>query len=238
MSSAFTFGVELEFALAYLNEGESPLVPVDPQETRQVFFPATIAEVEFTRKRLFNLRTGNQKPLKPFQIAEYNYYIAFKSAQRIITNLLASSGFPADPLMSGFADPTLWDVKEDGSVEGPKDSPYRWLPMEITSPALPFTPASIKAISDVCSLLTQTFITETNLSTGLHVHISAGTTPIKFGTMKNLLIFLWIFEPQLNTLHPPPRQDNLYCLSLRSQCAMIYNFFDKWGTLPSRKSVV
>ncbi len=51
--------------------------------------------------------------------------------------------------------------------------------------------------------------------------------------MKNLLIFCWSFENQLDTLHPPHRQDNMYCLGLRSQCAMVFDFFGKWGSIPS-----
>lgn len=56
-----------------------------------------------------------------------------------------------------------------------KKSPYKWLKIEIRSPAYPFTPASLDAVKQVCGILTANYVVDTGPMTGLHVHIGRGS---------------------------------------------------------------
>ncbi|KAH7418971.1 putative amidoligase enzyme-domain-containing protein [Cadophora sp. MPI-SDFR-AT-0126] len=199
MASSITFGVETEFNLAFLYDDE---FVADQAETRVI--DASLAEEVIRHKRSFYGFIPNE-PIPENIREEFRFNVKKRSMLYNIRDKLRSIGSPAE-IHSAVDPPSVWEICYDESLEAPEETPYCWLPMEIKSPALPFTPASLELVKEVCALIDSTYITNTNRPTGVHVHISAGKTPLDFHTMQKLYVFLWVFEPQMSTLHPTHRQ--------------------------------
>ncbi|TVY92623.1 hypothetical protein LAWI1_G001462 [Lachnellula willkommii] len=113
-----------------------------------------------------------------------------------------------------------WCLTNDGSIEKPLYFPHYldFLDLELVSPAYYFLPDALKAIEDVLALLKSTYLMNVNPSTGFHVHCGDSLNGFKFDTLRKLVSFLFAFTPQLNTIHPPHRQDvtkSTYAGSLR-----------------------
>lgn len=89
----------------------------------------------------------------------------------------------------------------------------------------------------MCDLITKTYVTDVNTTTGVHVHVSAGlTTSFRLKTLQKLFAFLWAFEPQLDSLHPENRHNNnIYAKSLRDGTAFVERWYKDWGQVPTLK---
>lgn len=75
-------------------------------------------------------------------------------------------------------------------------------------------------MAKVCTLLANRFCILVNETTGLHVHVGNGAKGFKLLTVKHLIAFCWAFEPQLNSLHLPSRQDRKHCRSIRESSSL------------------
>ncbi|KAL2075275.1 hypothetical protein VTL71DRAFT_218 [Oculimacula yallundae] len=227
MASPITFGIELEFNIAYLYEGQK--MP-DPNETRQIFFPIT-SEAEESVKRGYEEEWGTDIP-RHFS-AMLKELPLVKSLQYEVRDTLISLGCTVtEPRVFG-GDPAAWEVSHDDSIRPTDGTGYNWFGMEINSPALLFTPASLDLIVKVCTTITEKYLTDPNATCGVHVHLSAGKTTLEFRTMQKLFVFLWSFEHQMSSLHPEERQTNDYCRSLRVQSRLVDDFCERWGEAPS-----
>jgi hypothetical protein len=102
----------------------------------------------------------------------------------------------------------------------------------VISPAFDFTAESLKAVEDMCLLLTNNYRTDVNETTGLHVHVGHRSQGFKFQDIQKLLAFLWTFDPMLETLHPQFRVDRDYVHSLRERSNFSNNWGIKWGSRP------
>ncbi|KAH6723857.1 putative amidoligase enzyme-domain-containing protein [Leptodontidium sp. MPI-SDFR-AT-0119] len=225
MASPITFGVEIEFNLAYLDHKENP---PDPTETSQLLFPLT-DEVKEVLRLYFRLVPND--PIPKSIRSEYEYLGKRKVAQYSVKNTIESIGCHVQAGVEKDS-PAVWEVLFDDSVHPEENTPYKWFPMEINSPALPLNPISLELIERVCSVIAKTYVTDANQLTGVHVHLSAGSTTFEFRTMQNLIVFLWAFEHQMSSLHPEERQDSMYCRGFREKCAMVADFTEKWGKPP------
>ncbi|XMA15263.1 hypothetical protein WAI453_008054 [Rhynchosporium graminicola] len=228
MASPITFGVELEFNLAYLDADN---ILEDPTETRQLFFPTTAEATKFVEQIYRDTYGGSIPSHLSESVAKFAYQ---KSIQYAVRDTLISIGCPVSGYSwNGDGDPSAWDILDDSSISATYGTAYNWFPMEINSPALPFTPASLELILKVCTTITEKYLTDPNESTGLHVHLSAGTTTFDFRTMQKLFVFLWTFETQISSLHAEVRQNNYYCRGLREASHMADEFPRTWGVNPS-----
>lgn len=196
----------MEFNLAYLKEGTPPI----PTETRQVTLAGPVG----------------QSP-----------------ARRAINNvakLLHSNDLPVDLNHPDDVNIHNWQVDLDGSIENPMQSDvdsykfYGYVPMEIKTPALEFNPDSLKQVKQVCDLLQSTYVVSNNPSTGLHVHTGRFSAPVPFHIifLKKLIIFLYVFDPQIASLHPAHRVENSMMGSIRDQAAASADFQVKNGRRP------
>ena len=204
MAKPITFGVEFEFALAYLDcpVGATP----DPQETRRVQFPP------LTRHGLDPM-FNDALTTPPIRI------------KRDIVQTLIDAGFPAkleDREETG--PPKEWIVKDDESIVRPYHPDFKYDIVEITSPAYWVSESSVKAVEKAWEILNRTYCLEVNESTGLHCHVGCGTDGLDFGHVKHLVALLWAFEPQLASIHPPSRMDNSYCGSMRDRSTFARKF--------------
>lgn len=191
-SSRPTFGVEFEFATPSINPGVK--LP-DPSEKRALRLPNDYGDIEegysYSRKQT-----------------------TWEFVAEHIAATLTEAGHPTTVEVNDF---TTWDITIDCSIRYPEDvdEAYTWHRIEIRSPAFYFNPDSLRAVADVCAILTSTYCIHTNGSTGLHVHVGNGEQGFPFATVRNLVAFLWAFEPQLSSLHPQRRFDGPYCQSMR-----------------------
>lgn len=196
---ALTFGVELEFIIAF-NESFRKSQP-EKQEVEE----------------------------ETIHFANHDIDVMYETIAKTLTN----AGYPAelvalvgdmDTMEEGAPSQyTAWQVGHDYSIHTPPqscDTKIRWMGVEVTSPIYYFSAESITAVIEVCNILKRSFKVQVNESTGLHIHVGNGhehAGKFSFSTLRNLYALLWAFEPQLDTLHPPHRQDGDYCNSLRAR---------------------
>lgn len=190
---ALTFGTEIEFSLAVLEEGaEDP----DRGDGRMAsgFSTAYVAPL-----------TG----------------AAVRNVEEHIVNTIEKAGFPAMLDSGGMGSPSeiersqKWFVTNDYSIECPREAhgSYTWYPIEINSPVYYFDPESVAAVQRVCSVLSATYRVSCNQSCGLHVHVGREAEGFSDTTVRNLIATLWTFEDRFNQIHPSHRisQGNQYC---------------------------
>ena len=232
MSQQCHFGVELEFALAIFWQ-ENALVPLD----------ATGKTVKFQVSP--GARMGPIPPPTAYSTELLDYWEGplTKPVQDHLQKIFEDNGFRVqtgdyldddDELVNEDArDVNLWHIGKDGSVKYPDGTPgvpYICFPAEISSPALVFHEQSLQNIRKACKLLNDNYVVEANESCGLHVHVS---TSWSFKTLKNLISFLWAFEPQMDSLHDSSRQEGEYARSWRMNSGLAYKFYKKYGVMPN-----
>jgi hypothetical protein len=193
-----TFGVEFEFALAMLTDGnEDP----SPEDGRIVV----------------GINEGADNDPNPF-LASQN------SAIRHVAETLTGAGIKSEPVVNGATsykpdDPKVWLVKSDVSIVGPDTAEadmYTWFTIEITTPPFYFSSQALDIVKQVCEILTTTYRINCNQTAGVHVHVGNATKGFSFDILSNLYAMLWTFEPQISEIHPYHRtEDNYYCASFR-----------------------
>lgn len=209
MSKRLTFGVELEFHIAFLKASQAEPSP----QSKCVRFPPVPNEA-FGSESLINER-------------------------RIFAHVgqtIAGAQFPIDvkTLCSGATD--LWEIEADASLRDYTDADgYSYQGVEVKSPALPFNEVSLKEIEAMCKLLTDTYRIQNGFDTGLHVHLGHEKRGFEFKNIQKLMIFLYTFDPQLSSLHPPHRLEHDYGNSPRARSVFSANFQAKYGRAPSAR---
>lgn len=108
MTQNFRFGVELEFAVAFLCDSESKLLPEDAEGKTVRFLPANEAESRHVSER---------KSLSEIYIWHH------------IKETLNNIGL--DHLVKIEGDKTEWSIGDDPSVKGPKDGELLICGMEL-----------------------------------------------------------------------------------------------------------
>ncbi|CZS96714.1 uncharacterized protein RCO7_02571 [Rhynchosporium graminicola] len=157
MSKPFTFGVELEMMVALVRDEVEGQRKPNPSETRIVVFPSTNEPEDLSN----NTRKSKQQ------------FPALFYANRVhaeFRRIIDEAGFP---VASSGSDISAWAVVSDTSLRHPavRDPDidlegYDWIGIEVKTPALPFTPESLQAVRDVCSLIKTHFKALTNATTG------------------------------------------------------------------------
>lgn len=127
-----------------------------------------------------------------------------------------SEGEPSDRPGSCYE---KWDVGNDSSINVPElwepwdEARFGYCPMELRSPALPYTAASLSQVEEVFRLLFAKFDVMVNDSCGLHVHVGNEVKGFPLQTLKNFCILTTTFERELESLHPPSRINNKHAKS-------------------------
>lgn len=194
-----TFGVEFEFGLATLNEGE---IDPSPEDDRAVFGVVD----------------------KNIDAADDSYSARHQRTQSVLTHVaktLTEAGIKSIPGLEtdtiDMDDSATWVVKRDSSVQGPGEkTPYTWHPVEVITPAFCASSQAIDTVKRMCEILTNTYRINCNSSAGVHVHVGRAEKGFSFETLRNLYATLWTFEPQIQQIHLPYRSDDesIYCSPL------------------------
>ncbi|KFY75801.1 hypothetical protein V499_04237 [Pseudogymnoascus sp. VKM F-103] len=192
MTIPLTFGVELEFAVASTHLNNNDPHPDHP------------GRIHFARSDQCRLTPDSEQRARVHEAI----YVALHSA-----------GLPMGP--QPICDYMSWFVTDDLTIDPPHrnapcNSPvYRWHSAEVISPALYFPPESLTQIRVACATISTEFRVAATRTTGLHVHVGDGADGFSHSTVRNLITLLWGFEPQLQTLFPPHRHSQTWCMPLR-----------------------
>ncbi|EHK98114.1 hypothetical protein M7I_6166 [Glarea lozoyensis 74030] len=94
---------------------------------------------------------------------------------------------------------------------------YDYKGIEVITPAFFYSTAALNAIRQTCKFLTSTFRINTNISSGLHVHVGNQSQGLSFKTTRNLFATVLTFEPQIDQIHGKYRlRDNHHTRGLRA----------------------
>ncbi|KAI1099992.1 putative amidoligase enzyme-domain-containing protein [Jackrogersella minutella] len=111
---------------------------------------------------------------------------------------------------------TAWEIKPDVSLSAPRRD-FKWVDMEIISPAERASPEAFQAIRHAMSLLTSTYRMIVNNTCGLHVHVGDGPELMPLQHVKRVIGLIWAADPLLSRLHPPHRRGTYYAPSIRER---------------------
>ncbi|KAG4439995.1 hypothetical protein IFR05_004509 [Cadophora sp. M221] len=176
--SAFTFGVEFEFAIACLPGGfEDP----NPEDGRQVY---GISERD----------PGSTSD--PYGLHEPEFFTESGGEWMRIQQYIAD--------LSLYNPQTTWIVKNDTSIKFPPLN-YMFDAVEVTSPPLYFGEKGLDQVKIACQLLPSKYRLFQNTSCSIHVHVGHGSHGFELAHLRNIMAMLWAFEPHLDSLHPKHR---------------------------------
>lgn len=116
-----------------------------------------------------------------------------------------------------------WGVSDDPSLILPNDLDIdtdtylgaKWIPIEIQSPAFWDEPESWEEVRNVCQHLTEKFWIITPFCTGLHFHVGTGSEWMSLRNLRRTAALLFAADPILVEMHPTHRKDRRFCLSNR-----------------------
>jgi hypothetical protein len=184
-----TFGVELEFVVA-----TAPVNEVNPSA------------------KLWG---------QIFEMHDNRHYTNERLVGAHICKTLNKYGIPAELHSGKFAwkpkDSSAWVLRRDRSICAPEPGLiYEWGAIEANSPIFHFSEAALNQVRNVCIILNKEYRINSNRSCGLHVHVGRGMTGFRYEVIRSLIATLYTFEPQLDTIHPFHRRNNLaQCASFR-----------------------
>ncbi|KAH7330148.1 putative amidoligase enzyme-domain-containing protein [Rhexocercosporidium sp. MPI-PUGE-AT-0058] len=224
MVSALTFGVELEFLMAYLPDDTPPPDPSESRLLRLEYTKADISTYHDLTKDISNSRHTDENGGRLI------------CAKRHIRTALSAAGLPIrmeEITEHDRSDFSGWDIVEDGSIDEPEDTPYRYLQLEVRSPAYIFTPSALSEVRLACQTLAEDFCLLSVETSALHVHVGDGERSFDDETTRKLAAFIWAFEPQLNSIHPLHRQNTYYTTSMRASSRYSTWYQERYDRIPS-----
>lgn len=225
LSSALTFGVELELLIAAIPLEYSDSHPL-PKHTRYKKpmnpfpnDPHQVSGILDYPHSDFQYDSTNINSIGSKIDQEYAAYTT------CIADSLKAIGVPATPfyhfppyVQDSVADASgvkqTWEVKRDTSVYARflEDDPmsfYKWQSVELASPVFYTIEEAFEEIRKVCLHLTTQYRVMTNSTCGLHIHVGNCSSGFDLPTLKRLMANLWTYEPQIHTLHPHERTSGI-----------------------------
>ena len=193
-----TFGIELEFVLRF-----------------------NLADHKIDMAHIYDiLDEDGLEPKGNYDKVYVDYMILREkrqSARDCFFHALSRKGF----CMSRTPNADAWKTARDGSIQaygphsGPQGVQYGYVGIELQSPVLPYTAASIVEVREMCQCLWKLDIL-VNESCGMHVHVGNWGKGFPLDTMKNLCILTATFERELESIHPQHRIGNYHTRSIGS----------------------
>ena len=152
-----------------------------------------------------------------------------------IINEMQSNGFLVNPYLQNHNNASYWTIKQATSIvteefDMAKDE-WGGCPVRLVAPVMTYGSPSFDLINNVLIFLDQQFDIVVNASCSLNVHVgniaadkdeAAGGKDLEslgfsLTTVENLLSFIWLFQLQLQEIHPHP--------GYVSQSALVLSFY-------------
>ncbi|CAD6447933.1 eff503e8-4636-47ed-a1cd-9c32c3a13910 [Sclerotinia trifoliorum] len=186
-----TFGVEIEFILATVDEGKENPNPNDPREVNgKILSDHDAINYDICRK------------LKEAGIPAIVQEVDHKSSTDTL-DITATNWLLKTDVTVGLSDP------ED------KDGRYTEFGLEMSSPPYYYDEASRKAVETVLKVIRNNYLVRVDKTTGLHVHVGNSYYGLEWRVLRNLMAIAWTYERQLLLILPEERVANRYCQPLR-----------------------
>lgn len=127
MALPWTFGVEMEFCVAFIYPHTVPLP--DPAETRKLRFKPRRAEIDKAIDDLGLPPITWTTELANDIIYRDSFFdeIMGPTIQRDIAQRLHEAGFPVDRIHHDYKDVSKWQIADEGSIRCPEDTSYHGL---------------------------------------------------------------------------------------------------------------
>ncbi|KAI1311419.1 hypothetical protein F5Y03DRAFT_382154 [Xylaria venustula] len=198
MGNRLSYGVELEFLVAYVYTSDA-----DPDASNSSNL-APILRVDSGDKDSLSIKKHIQTTLRDHGIQVRDDAADLKDGVPLHLDGLDCWGVDIDhSVHAGQAEYALDEGK------------YQWLGMELQSPACWDVSTSYDEIDFVVNLLKSRYRLRLNPSCGLHVHVGNGPRYFDANTLKRAGAFLWAADPMLSRLHAPWRRVGQYATSIR-----------------------
>ncbi|KAI1651791.1 putative amidoligase enzyme-domain-containing protein [Daldinia loculata] len=200
VGTCHSFGIELEFLVAYL-PNDAP----DPNETEAHLLPPLLRVDTSNYKATTEIRESIRATLRANGVP----------VSETGTGFVSFTGETRDESAYRLRGKNKWNVALDGSLGETFMDNYKWQAIEIQSPALWATDESFKEIEYVTNVLTYNYRLRVNPTCGFHVHIGNGSDFFTGESIRRLGMFLWAADPTISRLHPPWRRVHSYSASVR-----------------------
>ncbi|KAI0535842.1 putative amidoligase enzyme-domain-containing protein [Xylaria digitata] len=202
VGTRLSHGIELEFLVAYLRGSEvdpdgenskslAPILRVDVPSSR-----AEAAVREHVRGTLRDHGIGVND-----EITEVN--------PNVPLHLEGLDQWTVD------VDPTATSGLEEMDLVKGKQGRYRWVGLELKSPACWDVSHAYDEVRFVVNLMKSRYRVRVNPSCGFHVHVGNGAQYFDAKTLRRAGAFLFAADPLLSRLHAPWRRVGEYCTSIR-----------------------
>ncbi|KAK2037122.1 hypothetical protein LZ31DRAFT_187019 [Colletotrichum somersetense] len=210
-----SFGVELEFFVAFVLEGEpDPDAGIKDQLQRLITIPVDWERTtEHSRQGCVPARA--HQPSMEYVYGQIERALAdaglpVKSDREQYGKIGSAQAIHGKQHMSSF------QLKDDVSLKADHVDGYRWQRVELNSPAMYDMELSYNMLRVAVSTITTNFRCRVNPSCGFHVHVGAGPTQrIDARTLRQFAALLWAADPVISRLHPPWRSAASYSQSAR-----------------------
>ncbi|KAI1739263.1 hypothetical protein F4680DRAFT_466427 [Xylaria scruposa] len=215
VGTRLSYGIELEMLVAYLDTSD-----VDPDGTNSENLAPVLRIDTSGEGNDITRDVGHQKPSG--KIVEEHIRRTLRN-HGIGVNKPEADPFSKDipPHLQGL---DRWDVTSDLSVRGEnqeselakgKPGKYKWLGLELRSPACWDEPRAYEEIRFVVNLMKLKYRVRINITCGFHVHVANGPRFFDAKTLKRAGAFFFAADPILSRLHAPWRRAGVFTPSIR-----------------------
>ncbi|MCJ1234318.1 hypothetical protein MMC14_002277 [Varicellaria rhodocarpa] len=203
LSLTLTFGVELEFLLAYFPQPLAPDTILVRQENGSAEdFQERYEWVERSQQRkrfrAALLEAGLQ--VNPIGKTDYTKWTIHKDGSVVPTK---------KEIMTKVHQ---WADKSQTQLTEEERKTIRYVDVEIISPVFTYGTNALSEIEKAVKAITKGFPVLTPDTSGLHIHVGNSSNGFPLQTIKNLALLTHCFENQINQIHPAHRLRHGYCM--------------------------
>ncbi|MCJ1322041.1 hypothetical protein MMC15_007386 [Xylographa vitiligo] len=209
-----TFGVELEFLLAYFRDSQFAL-RLDSIRQDLLARGADQDEID----RVIGIETAPEKNterckiltrLQQLGVPVHDWGVDGKKDYRRWTVSLDDSVIPRDNELRSMK--PQWANGQVTSLTAEGRAALCYASVEVFSRVLPYNIDSLREVGIVVTTIAAEFPVYVNESCALHVHVGNMNFGFPIQTVKNFATLVTCFENQFNQIHPLHRLDYAYCL--------------------------
>ncbi|KAI3323360.1 hypothetical protein HD806DRAFT_82550 [Xylariaceae sp. AK1471] len=201
VNTRLSHGIELEFLVAYLHRSDT-----DPDEANASTLPPIL------RVDTKNEDVAEEVIQKHIRTTLRDHSIRVREPT---TNLVTATGGQNLDEWDVGSDITVTEGTAESELVKDKGSAYKWVGVELRSPARWDGPRAHEETRFVVNLLSSKYRLRANLSCGFHVHVGNGARYFDAKTLKRVGAFLLAADPILSRLHAPWRRVGSHSTSIR-----------------------
>lgn len=192
-----SFGVELEFIIAYVPELEA-----EATDGKAIVIPPHIPDYEADMYVFQHVKDTISTLISPIANTRVFTKDGPTRPERIYQSWHAKADYSIDHLPGGRKIPGRYDG-------------VQWIGIEVTSPALWNIPESFDEVRRVTKALKATYQVVVSEACGLHFHVGKGPDRLSLDHLRRAAALFFAVDPILAQLHPAHRLTNAMCMSIR-----------------------